>query len=450
MRLSSRLLQLAWPVVLLFPAGGFSGVADGELGLWDCVGYAVSEHPLVSAGLWRVVQARSTVDEDATSMLPQLWAGAHYQATSYVAQIPLPAAHMELAGHHDLGVSVEARHLLYDWGRRKNKRLGDIRLEQALQSSLGEVREGLALEAGADYLRMLGARRQVRINERSVETAEEHHRHLLSLHGAGLITYDEVLKAEVHLEQARIQLGSSRNQVKLSRAQLLERMGLTARSTLHFADTVEGLPGLEEADRRVEQALAMRPVLEVYDRRIASMKAVAESLRGENLPTVSLFASGIAARPGIDMFRKEFIEYARAGVVMDWNIWDWGAKDHRLSRIEAQSRELAAQKTGLARRIELEVERESLREEEAEDRLALATKALTAAREHFRLVRERFDQGQVTNTEFIDAEGYATTGELEVSRAEIDLALARWRLAYVCGLLAAEIDRRFGIENAGK
>ena len=447
MRFYSRLLRLAWTAILLCPAGVFSGASSGELGLWDCVGYAVSEHPLVSAGRWRVIQARRTVDEDATFMLPRLSAGAHYRAVSYVAEIPLPAGAMELAGHHDIGVYVEARHLLYDWDRRKNKRLGDIRLEQALKSSLGTVREGLALEAGADYLRMLGARRQVRINERSVKVTDEHYQHLVALHEAGLTTYDEVLKGEVHLEQARMQLSRSRNQVKLARAELLERMGLPAENDLSFADTIEGLPGLEQVDRRVGQALARRPALGAYDCRIASLKAVAGSVKTANLPRVSLFASGTAARPGIDMFRKEFIEYVRAGVVMDLKLSDWGAKGHRLARIEAQSRELTAERTHLERRIELEVERESLREEEAEDRLALATKAMSAAREHFRLVGERFDQGQVTNTEYIDAEEYATTSELEVSRAGIDLALARWHLAYVCGLLAVEIDKRFELEN---
>ena len=244
-----------------------------------------------------------------------------------------------------------------------------------------------------------------------------------------------------------MQLNRSRNQVKLARAELLERMGLPAENDLSFADTIEGLPGLEQVDRRVGQALARRPALGAYDCRIAALKAVAGSVKTANLPRVSLFASGTAARPGIDMFRKEFIEYVRAGVVMDLKLWDWGAKGHRLARIEAQSRELTAERTHLERRIELEVERESLREEEAEDRLALATKTMSAAREHFRLVGERFDQGQVTNTEYIDAKEYATTSELEVSRAGIDLALARWHLAYVCGLLAVEIDKRFGLEN---
>jgi outer membrane protein TolC len=322
-----------------------------------------------------------------------------------------------------------------------------MRLLESGGQSLRSVKERLALEAGAGYLELLGARRQVRINERSVEVAREHHRHLLALHETGLATYDEVLKAEVHLEQARIKLAAGRNRVELARAQLLERMGLPSGSGFTFADTCDDLPVPQVSDRTVDRALNLRPVLAGYHSRIASLEAVAASLNADNLPTVSLFVTGTAARPGIDMFRKEFIEYARAGVVMDWKVWDWGAKSNRLARIEARKRELAAEKTDLERRIALELERESLWEKEAEDRLGLAQKALTAAREHFRLVGERFDQGQVTNTEYIDSQEEAAASELEVSRAEIDLALARWRLAYVCGLLTVELDRRFGPEN---
>ncbi len=415
----------------------------GELGLWDCVRLAVTRHAVAKAGNWRVVQAQASVDEDRTAFKPELSFGAHYVARSYVPEIPIPTGPIPLGDHHDAGFTVEAGHLLYDWDRRKNRLEADLKLKKANLQSLRALRETLALEAGTGYLRLLAARREQKIAERSVEIARTHHEHLLAFHRSGLTTWDEVLKAQVHLEQSRVMLSRSSNQVRLARADLLQRISMSLDSKASFSDRVEGLPLEGSGEQGLDSVLARRPDLRAYNARLASLESLAETFATDDKPAVRMFASASFARPGVDQFRNEWIGYGRIGIGLDWQFFDWGRKDYRVAKVKAQWEETLAERRVLSQQIALQLERAKLAEQEAADRLSLAGKAQEAAKEHFRIVSARFDQGQLTNTEYLDAEENVTVSDLELSHTELDLALARWRLAYTEGILVAEIDSRW-------
>ena len=415
----------------------------GELGLWDCVRLAVTRHTVARAGNWRIVQAQASVDEDRAAFRPELSLGAYYAARTYVPEIPIPTGPIALGDHHDAGVTVQAGHILYDWHRRKNRLEADSKLRKASFQSLRALRETLALEAGAGYFQLLASRRELKIAEHSVETARAHHEHLLAIHRAGLTTWDEVLKALVYLEQSRVRLSRSSNQLKLARAELLQRISLPLDSEVSFGDRVEAMPpGLSGAEG-VDSAPARRPDLSAYNARLASLESLAQTLSADDRPAVSMFASASFARPGLDQFRNEWIGYGRIGIGLDWKFLDWGRKDYRVTRVRARWEETLAERRVLSQQIALQLERAKLAGQEAAERLALARRAQEAAREHFRIVSARFDQGQLTNTEYLDAEQEVTVSALELSRAELDLALARWRLAYTGGTLVEEIDSRW-------
>lgn len=425
----------------------------GEMGIWDCVRSSITAHPRVRAGLSRLEQAKSAVDEDRTLFKPELSFGARYAANTYVAEINLPGRKIPLGGHNETTLTLQAGHLLYDWGRRENKLQGDKELKKAGWEAVRSLREGLAFETGSAYLSLLGARRELQIALRNVEIAESHHRHLVNIYNQEMTTYDEVLKAEVDLDRARILASRLRNQVELARARLLEIMGLPLETEVSFRDSTEGIPEVPPEELKLELALSRRPDLAVYDARLAALESFTASYSGERKPEVRLFAGGNYGKPGVDMFRNEWITYGQAGVKVDWNFWDWGRKDFHVAKARAEWDETVADRRDLEQSIALELENASLDEKEAADRVKLAGTALNAAKEHFRIVSARFDQAQVTNKDCLDARESAMISEFEYSGAVIDLVRARWRIAYVCGRLAVEIESRWPdlvLEKDGK
>jgi len=413
------------------------------LGLWDCVGLAVKNHPLAVSGDWRVKDAAGAVDESGVAFKPEFRFNGSYSAGSYVPEVSFPGRSMLIGDHDDLTLSVQADYLLYDWGRRDAAREAERSQLDAAGRALGAIRQDLAFRAGAAFLALQGARSEREAAAVSVSTAESHLNDLRALYGAGRLYYDEVLNGEVRLEQARVRLNRSGYQVELSRAELLQCLGFQPDDPAEFADMAEGAPVPPSDGYALEKALSARPDLAVYNVRAEALDHRSSAIGAIDKPMVSLFVSGVAAQPGVDQFRNEFIQYARAGVAVNWEFWDWRRKDFSLARNESQKQALLAEGRDLAVRIGTELERARLQEKEASDRLTLTLKTLEAAEEHFRLIGTRFSQGVATNTEYLDSEAQLTTSRLERIQARIALEQARWRLAWVSGSLSREINARW-------
>ncbi len=429
---------------LLFVAPPARSAPDqAELGLWDCVARAVRLHPQVRAGRARVSQAGAQVALDRTAFHPELNVSAGYTGQSYVPEIPIPGRPIRLGDHDEALVSLESGYLLQDWGKRERRLEGDLSLRQAGEQSLQAVRAQVALEAGHGYLRLLGARRGEAIARDEVAIAGEHLRQLEALHGQEMLTKDEVLKGRVYLERSRIELVRAEHAVRLARARLLQVTVLPLDSPVEFADTLAAVPVGFEGEGELERALARRPELEAYASRLRALEAAEAALAGDRHPQVSLFASGHYGRPGPDQFRNDWLAYARAGVRAEWNFWDWGRQDLGRQQLRARQEELRAETGAYRRNIALELEEAVLRQSEAGQRLELSGLALESAREQFRVVSARFEQAQVTHTEYLDALSELTAAGFQEASARVDLAQAGWQRAYVNGELAGELRARW-------
>lgn len=417
--------------------------AETAMGFWDCVERAVKSHPLAASGAWRVEQAARVVDETGTAFRPQLKFSGNYSVASYVPEVNFPGRNVRIGDHDDLSLVVQADYLLYDWGRRRAALEADRSQLEAAGCSLGSLRQDLAYGAGTAFLALQGAASERRVAETSLATAQAHLKDLQAIYDTGRLTWDEVLNVQVRVDEAQVRLNSAGYRVQTARAELLRSLGLAMDDMQAFADTAEGVPAPSADSYALESVLAARPDLAVYGVQAAALDSRSTAIAAEDKPTLSLFANGTAAQPGIDQFRNEFIQYARAGVALNWEFWDWHRKDYRLAQNESRKQALLAEGSDLAGRIALELERSRLQERETADRLDLTAKALESATEHFRLLGARFEQGLATNTEYLDSENQLTVSRLNRVHAWIELELARWRLAYVSGSLYKQIRSRW-------
>jgi outer membrane protein TolC len=415
--------------------------AEKPLGLWGCVEKAVRGHPVAEAGRWSVEGARRQLDRDNTLLLPELTTEAHYSARTYIPEIPLPGGAIDLGDHHDAGVGVGVSYLLYDWDRRKLLLEADRRDVEAEARILDNRREFLAYEAGSAYLLLQAARRNVEISRSAISTAEAHLKDVQSMLDHGLATPDVVLKARVRVEQAKVEADRRENALEVARANLLQRMGLPLTSETEFGEAVEEIP--TDPDHMLTSIFSSRPHLQVYDSRLAGLESRAAMQSAGDKPSVRLFAGADYARPGIDQFRNDWIAYGRAGVALRWEFYDWGRSGYEARKTEALRMELTHERNVKRADVALAVKTARMDAGHARRRVELADNALDAAREHFRVVGNLFDNGQITSSDFLDAQEEVTVSSLEHSRAGYELDLARWRLALATGELEKEIDRRW-------
>ncbi|MBI4326968.1 MAG: TolC family protein [Chloroflexi bacterium] len=134
---------------------------------------------------------------------------------------------------------------------------------------------------------------------------------------------------------------------------------------------------------------------------------------------------GIAAYgPRADFNGGERYDSGFAGVVLTWNIWDFGRAKSRVSEARANrhAREEAAAETTLQRRLELANAEAGVRSAAA--RIEASRLAVEQAQESLRIEQRKYDFGQGTITDILDAQAAADEAESLRARALADHAIS--------------------------
>jgi outer membrane protein TolC len=118
-----------------------------------------------------------------------------------------------------------------------------------------------------------------------------------------------------------------------------------------------------------------------------------------------------------------------------WSPFDSGRTRHEKTALTRQSAATAAERNDLATAIELDVRRAWHARDAARARIGVATRAVQQAEENLRVVRDRYRNGEGTNTEVPDAESLWTSSISNLDTARYDARLAELTLAHAVGNL---------------
>jgi len=122
-------------------------------------------------------------------------------------------------------------------------------------------------------------------------------------------------------------------------------------------------------------------------------------------------------------------------------LWDGNRTRTRVEQARAEVETAREQKRRVYLAVDLEVEQERIRVNEASQRLSVTEKAVAQATESAALTRSRFEQGLAISSQLIDAEAALTTAR--VRRAE---ALADRRIAVAALRAALGLPQRSGTQ----
>ncbi len=282
------------------------------------------------------------------------------------------------------------------------------------------------------YLHWLAAVRNQGIVDASVSLLNENLRVNDSLFRNGKITQDQVLRARAELLAVTQQSREAENLGAQSRSYLnflLNRPLDTALENVEVGAEVsartQALADLRSA------ALANRPELAELAHLTRASEAQVKIAKAERWPTLSLGADG-----GIQGEEYEFgrgSNYATISLLLNWTIFDGGARRAGVRQANAVARRTATQLDELTQQVQLEVQQSLDRLNTSADSLATAQARSEAARAAFRIASRKRDEGAISQVEFIDARSSLTSAELNLNvtrfsvlarQAELDYATA--------------------------
>ncbi|MCD6705230.1 MAG: TolC family protein [Thiobacillus sp.] len=247
--------------------------------------------------------------------------------------------------------------------------------------------------------------------------AENYVKTINSLVKGGVVVKSDLLSAQVHLEDIKVQQAQAENAVAQALDQLHLLLGMPLAEPLDVSGSVEVRP-LEGnlADYQAE-ALKSNPGLAALRNQMDAAQAAVKVARAGKYPQAGLMARFDTNDENLGFDAHSYT----VGGQLSWQLFDGGATDGAIQRAQASRDELAAKLNKAENGIAYQVVDAWRRADEAQRRVSARELAVSQAEEAQRIVQKRYASGVTTITELLAAQA-------QLDKARADLVAARYEL----------------------
>jgi outer membrane protein TolC len=308
---------------------------------------------------------------------------------------------------------------------------------EANRGDLAKSRIDLRYLVEETFWDLAKAKTQEQAIRESVEQLQGHLADVRTLLSQGMATNNDVLQAQMRLEDAQIDLGSALSFREITRVRLAQLLDLPWNAPLDIADvdTSAAVPPPPATEELVTRALAARPDIRGSRARVDAQEAAIGVARAGLFPSVSLTGDYTIANPNQRIFPQtdQFVGTWSVGVLGSIDV---GRYPQVLAQQE-QARDRLAQARESSRKlldtVSAEVVRAALGLREASDRLDALRRETVQARENDRVTQERYRQGIALSSESLDAQTLLVRARLREAGAFFDCLIAQAALQKAIG-----------------
>lgn len=305
------------------------------------------------------------------------------------------------------------------------------RTKEATSHQLERTDQEIIFRVVESYYGVLLAKKRMEVAGASLKTAQAILDRSKNRFESGVVVESDFLSAQVRLAARKQEVIREANNLATARAQLGMALGISTETEFNPGDALEerNLPArtLEEAEK---EAVELRPDLERIRSEEAAQQqsvAIAKSSFG---PRVSAFGGWEADNP--TLVAGGGGNSWLAGIEVQLDLFEGGAKRARLSRERAMQVKVAAVKEMATDAIRLEVRRAYYDLDTARQQVEVARTTIAESQESLRINQNRYDSGLSRITDLLAAEE-----EARRSQAEYWEAVYRYHTGYASLELAS-------------
>ena len=438
-------------VVLFLPLAALA--QKKPLSLEEAVAAGLEASPGLHASRMKVESTAAKSREIAAGRLPSVKFGGGYARLSEVPpfEVTVPGSQVPFVvsenyfNNYSLRLGIQQP--LFTGFRLQAGAESARMLEKSAGQGLEKDRADFVFAVKSAYWSLARAREFEKITEENIRQVGEHLKDVRAFFEQGLLTRNEVLRAELELSNAELSRFDARSASELTLTSLNSLIGLPLETDVELTTLAESqasrLPveetALEETTKStamIESALANRPELKSADFRIKASELGVKAAKAGFYPQVYLSGNYYYLRPNprympaLDNFKRTW----DLGISVSFDVWNWGQTKSQAEQAKAQLAQARDARQLLEDQAVLEVTQSRLMLVQARERMKLAAQAAGQAEENLRVTRERFKQGVALNTDVLDADVALLRARMNRTQAAIDLVLAQARLEKALGL----------------
>jgi len=313
---------------------------------------------------------------------------------------------------------------------------GKIKLGKEVSAKAVEIYEGQKNVTEADvllavetaYWQVVQAKEKIILAAKYREMLQGLQKDLKNSFDAGLTYKNDLLRVEVSLNEAELNITKAGDGLVLGKLNLAQLIGQPGNTDFSVTDSV---PGALDAlpDSSFNANAGSRPEINVLTKAIEAEQIKTSIIRADLKPTIGLSASGIgAAGKKINFTNGNNYLFTYYGVISaSVPIFDWGKNAKKVKEQNFRVRVKQLQLDEARELINLQVQNAFLQLNQSAKRITLSGLSLQQAYENLRLANDRYKAGTIVGKDVLEAQ-------------------AIWQQAYA-GLIDARVE--YKINEAG-
>ena len=317
-------------------------------------------------------------------------------------------------------------------------KMADIGVD-LMQNSYDAKRQQTLYTTDKIYWQVVSLKHKQKLAESYLELVKKLSADVQKMIDEGVATKSDGLSVEVKVNEAEMTLTKVNDGLVLSKMLLCQTVGLPVNESITLADEdAENLAVVEVTPKlNVEMALENRPELRLLQNTVDLSRQTTNLLKAGNLPTVALTGGYAVTNPSLfNGFERKFRGLWNVGVLVRIPVWNWGDVMYKV-RASKGATAIASLKYEEAREnIELQVNQNTFRVEEANKQLAMAQSNIARAEENLRTANVGFQEGVITPTTVMEARTAWLQAQSQKIDAEIDVKLSQVELQKSLGTLS--------------
>lgn len=407
-----------------------------RLTLPEAVDLALRENKAVKIARFKVDEKRKKVDSTSADNFPRLSNYSWYMGNSesQLLTVPLPGVGTIPIGGENLTKGSSTLFLNGTVLSQPVTQLLKIREATGIARSDQKVAEADRKKTENDivfvvhqlYYGLLVARKTKEAAEAGLKAAEESRREAENAVRSKTLLEVSLNEARTVVLQSKQSLLSAKIQIEDLNADLNKLLGLPLDTQLELSDPGPSERPVDSRDYYLRAALSGNPEIEAAKATAAKADHGVKAAYREYIPDVTLFAAN-TYQDGISFAAHNVGTF---GLMMTWDIWDWGKRRAVIGERRAQLSQAEKNLQRLNDDVTVELDKAYRKLENTKSMIDVAQEALALQKERLRLISDQLKTSTISYAKYNEAVA-------AVKKAESDELEAR--LCYA--LTIAEINR---------
>lgn len=405
-----------------------------SLSLKNATNIALQSQPIIKSAAANYNLAHSNLRLSRSNYFPQitLTGSASRTEGAFVFNPSFPPRQQQ---YNNYAAGIQVQQNLFDFGRTINTVSADEQYLDASDYDMKAAKENVIMNVQINYYSYLESQYIERVNEETLNQAEEHLKIANAFYKVGSRPEYDVTSAQVEVANANLNLIMAKNQVKIVRLQLNNSMGVYIPEEYTTTDSLKISIETFSLDSIKAIAVSNRSELKSSYLILSAGKSLISAAWDQNLPILSAFGNYNWSGFNLPLYSRW-----NAGINFTLPIFQGFYVSAQVQRAEANVEQAEAEVEILKQSILLDVEQNYLSLIEAENRIDAAKQLVIQAEENFNLATGRYKSGVGSATEITDAQVTLANAKTTNIQAIYDYLTALIRLKKSMGIIIDTVE----------